>query len=141
MAILWPAFALFLLTMLVVARLATLRFAAVRGGKVDPRFYKIYRGEGEPETVAVVSRHVSNLSEMPTLFYAGTAIAFASGLAGNSLIALGWAYVGLRLIHSFVHLGPNKVLWRFRVFALSWLTLLGFWIVMVLQLATRPAGA
>ena len=140
MTILWPAFALFLLTMLVVARLATLRFGAVRGRQVDPRFYKIYRGEGEPESVAVVSRHVSNLYEMPTLFYAGTAIAFAAGLAGTPLVTLGWTYVGLRLVHSFVHLGSNNVLWRFRVFALSWLALLSFWIVMAVELASRPAG-
>ncbi|MGH8135885.1 MAG: MAPEG family protein, partial [Steroidobacteraceae bacterium] len=129
MAILWPAFALFLLTMLVVFRLASLRRGAVRSGQVDARFYKIYRGEGEPESVAVVSRHVSNLYEMPTLFYAGAAIAFAAGLAGTPLIALGWTYVGLRLVHSFIHLGSNDVLWRFRVFALSWLTLLTYWIV------------
>ena len=141
MAILWPAFALFLLTMLVVFRLARLRWGAVRGRQVDPRFYKIYRGEGEPEAVAVVSRHVSNLYEMPTLFYAGTAIAFAAGLSGISLVALGWTYVALRLIHTCVHLGSNNVLWRFRVFALSWLTLLAFWIVMGLQLAMQPAGA
>ena len=140
MAILWPAFALFLLTMLVVFRLASLRWGAVRRRQVDPRFYKIYRGEGEPESVAVVSRHVSNLYEMPTLFYAGTAIAFAAGLAGTPLVALGWTYVGLRLLHSFVHLGSNKVLWRFRVFALSWMTLLAYWIVVGLQLAMRPAG-
>ena len=140
MAILWPAFALFLLTMLVVFRLASLRWGAVRRRQVDPRFYKIYRGEGEPESVAVVSRHVSNLYEMPTLFYAGTAIAFAAGLAGTPLVALGWTYLGLRLLHSFVHLGSNNVLWRFRVFALSWMTLLAYWIVMGLQLAMRPAG-
>ena len=110
MAILWPAFALVGLTMLVVLRLANLRWSAVRHRQVDPRFYKIYRGDGEPEEVAVVSRHLINLYEAPTLFYAGTAIAFAAGLAGTLLIALGWAYVGLRLLHSFVHLGANDVL-------------------------------
>ena len=49
MAILWPAFALFALTAIVMLRLARLRFAAVAGGRVDPRFYKIFRGDGEPE--------------------------------------------------------------------------------------------
>jgi hypothetical protein len=140
MAILWPVFALFALTALVVLRLATLRWRAVRGRKVDPRFYKIYRGDGEPEEVAVVSRHLINLYEAPTLFYAGTAIAFAAGAAGMLLVALGWAYVGLRLIHSFIHLGSNDVLWRFRVFALSWLVLLAYWAALALELARRPAG-
>lgn len=141
MAILWPAFALFALTMIVVLRLATLRFRAVRGRKVDPRFYKIYRGDGEPEEVAVVSRHLVNLYEAPTLFYAATAIAFAAGIAATPLVALGWAYVALRLLHSSVHLGSNDVLWRFRVFALSWLALLAYWAILAFELVNRPAGA
>ena len=140
MAIVWPAFAMFALTMAVVFRLGMLRWRAVRRRQVDPRFYRIYRGDGEPEEVAVVSRHVVNLYEAPTLFYVATIIAFVAGLAGTPLVALGWTYVGLRLAHSFIHLGPNIVLWRFRVFALSWLALLAYWTVLALELARRPTG-
>lgn len=141
MAILWPAFVLFALTMAVICRLATLRWRAVRGRKVDPRFYKIYRGDGEPEEVAVVSRHLVNLHEAPTLFYAATAIAFAAGIAATPLVALGWAYVGLRILHSSIHLGSNDVLWRFRVFALSWLVLAAYWGVLAVELVNRPGAA
>jgi hypothetical protein len=140
MAILWPAFALFALTMLVVFRLGSLRWRAVRRRQVDPRFYKIYRGDGEPEDVAVVSRHLVNLYEAPTLFYVGTAIAFAAGATGTLLVALGWAYVVARLLHSVIHLGSNDVLWRFRAFALSWLVLLSYWVVLALALTYHPAG-
>lgn len=139
MAILWPAFAMFALTTFVVARLGTLRWRAIGRRQVDPRFYKIYRGDGEPEEVAVVSRHLVNLYEAPMLLYVGTVIAFAAGLAGTLLVALAWAYVGLRLLHSFIHLGSNDVLWRFRVFALSWLVLLAYWVILALELAKRPA--
>ena len=139
MDILWPAFALFALTAAVVFRLASHRWRAVRARQVDPRFYKTYRGDGEPEAVAVVARHIINLHEAPTLFYAATAIAFAAGAAGVELVALGWAYVGLRYAHSFIHLGSNNVLWRFRVFALSWLVLLAYWTVLALEIAGRSA--
>ena len=141
MAILWPAFALVALTLVVVFRLARLRFAAVRAGKVDPRFYKAFRGDGEPEEAAVTVRNLSNLYEMPTLFYAGVAIAFAAGRSGSMLVALAWTYVGLRYLHSAIHLGMNKVLWRFRVFALSLLVLLAFWVTLGVQLATGSAPA
>ena len=141
MAILWPAFALFALTTAVIFRLAALRWRAVRRRQVDPRFYKIYRGDGEPEEVAAVSRHLVNLYEAPTLFYAATAIAFAAGIAAMPLVALGWTYVGLRFVHSGVHLGSNDVLWRFRVFALSWLALVAYWAVLAMELVNRPAGA
>lgn len=136
MAILWPAFALVALTMGVVVRLARMRFAAAAAGRVDPRYYKAFKGEGEPEEVAVTARNLNNLYEMPTLFYAGTAIAFAAGM-GGVLVALGWAYVALRFLHSAIHLGSNKVRWRFRVFAASWLVLLVYWTVLGVGLAVR----
>ena len=138
MAIVWPAFALFALTMFVVARLARLRFAAAAAGRVDPRYYRAFRGDGEPEEVAVAARNYNNLFEMPTLFYAGTAIAVAAG-AGGVLVWLGWAYVALRFLHTAIHLGSNKVRWRFRVFAASWLLLIAYWVLLGYQLAASTA--
>lgn len=129
-AIVWPAFALFLLTMLSVARLARLRFAAARAGRVDPRYYRIYQGPGEPPEIAASSRNLVNLYEMPTLFYAGTAIALATGAVGPALVGLGWAYVLLRVLHTVIHVTSNRVLWRFRVFAASFAVLLAYWAVL-----------
>jgi hypothetical protein len=140
MAIVWPAFALVALTLLSVARLARMRFAAVRAGRVDPRFYKVFKGDGEPPELAATSRNVINLHEMPTLFYAGTAIAFAAGESGTLLVALGWAYVGLRVVHSTIHVSTNKVMWRFRAFFASWVVLLAYWAVLGVSIA-RPAAA
>jgi hypothetical protein len=136
MAIAWPAFALFALTAIVMLRLARLRFAAVKAGRVDPRFYWVFRGDGEPEEVAAVARNLNNLYEAPVLFYAGTAIALAAGEAGVLLASLGWAYVALRLAHSAIHLTTNRVLWRFRAFAASWLVLIAYWVVLGSGLAT-----
>ena len=140
MAIVWPAFALFALTMLSVARLARMRFAAARAGRVDPRYYKVFKGDGEPPELAATSRNVVNLYEMPTLFYAGTAIAFAAGEAGALLVALGWAYFASRVLHTMIHVSMNRVLWRFRVFAVSWIVLLAYWAVLGYSIA-RGASA
>ena len=139
MAVVWPAFALFALTMLQVARLARMRFAAARSGRVDPRYYKVFKGEGEPAELAAMSRNVINLYEMPTLFYAGTALALAGGQSGALLVALGWAYFALRGLHTVVHVTSNKVLWRFRVFGASWLVLIAYWAVLAIGLV-RNAG-
>jgi hypothetical protein len=141
MEILWPAFALVALTLVIVMRLARQRFAAVKSGRIDPRFYKVFRGDGEPEEVAATARNLVNLYEMPTLFYAGTAIAYAAGQSGALLVALAWSYVALRFLHSAVHLGVNKVLWRFRVFAASWLVLLAFWVALAVGLVTSANAA
>ena len=107
-----------------------MRFAAAKAGRVDPRYYKVFRGDGEPPELAAQTRNLINLYEMPTLFYAGTAIAFAAGLAGPLLVGLGWAYVACRVVHTAVHLTSNKVMWRFRAFFASWLVLLAYWVVL-----------
>ena len=76
---------------------------------------------------------------MPTLFYAGSAIAFAAGESGALLVALGWAYVALRFAHSFVHVTSNRVMWRFRVFFASWVVLFAYWALIGFALAATGA--
>lgn len=136
-AVVWPAFALFALTMFSVARLARMRFAAAKAGRVDARFYKVFKGEGEPPELAATSRNVVNLYEMPTLFYAGTAIAFAAGATDAALVALGWAYVLIRFVHTAIHVTTNRVMWRFRAFFASWIVLLAYWAVLGAALLGR----
>src|SRR5262245_58312131 len=109
MSVAWPAFALVAFTLFSVARLARMRFAAARAGRVDPRFYNLVQGPGDPPELSAAARNVVNLHEMPTLSYAGTAIAIAAGLSGGVLVGLGWAYVALRFAHSAIHVTGNKV--------------------------------
>ncbi|HKX59318.1 MAG TPA: MAPEG family protein [Steroidobacteraceae bacterium] len=104
-----------------------------------PRFYKVFKGDGEPPELAATSRNVVNLYEMPTLFYAGTTIAFAAGESGRLLVGLGWAYVALRALHSAIHVTNNKLMWRFRAFFASWVVLLAYWAVLGAAIARGPA--
>jgi hypothetical protein len=41
---------------------------------------------------------------------------------------LAWVYVLLRYAHSWVHCGPNKVMLRFRFFAMSFFALVSIWV-------------
>lgn len=127
MNILYPAFAMMALTLFCMARLGYLRFVAVKRGEIDPRFFSLYRGFEEPEKLAAYSRNVVNLFETPVLFYVICILAFVTDQAGNLVIGLAWAYVGLRFVHSYVHLTSNVVLHRFRLFVLSMLSLAILW--------------
>ena len=127
MQILYPAFAMMALTIFCMVRLGLLRWAAVRSGEVDPKFFILYRGYDEPEKLAVYSRHIVNLFEAPLLFYIIILTAFVTGQSGNMLLGLAWAYVALRYFHSYVHLTSNVVLTRFRIFVISMLTLTTLW--------------
>jgi hypothetical protein len=127
MNILYPAFALFALTMFVQFRLAALRLAAVKSGEIDARFFRTYADYPEPEKLRVYSRHLVNLYEAPVLFYAVVLIAFVSNQAGTLPVALAWLYVAARVAHSYAHLGANRVLPRFRLFAASLGILIALW--------------
>ena len=127
MNILYPVFAMTGLTLFCIARLGYLRAAAVKQGHVDPRFFSLYRGYEEPEKLAAYSRHVVNLFETPVIFYVLVITAFITGQTGNIVIGLAWAYFGLRLIHSYVHLTSNVVPIRFQLFLISMLVLMVLW--------------
>jgi hypothetical protein len=129
MPVLYPVFALFVLTAFSTLRLASLRLSAIKKGEVNPKFYRDYQGFEEPTKLRVASRHVINLYEAPVLFYTVSIIAFVTQVGGFALIALAWSYVLLRYLHSYVHLTSNNVLLRFRMFALSQAVLVVIWIV------------
>lgn len=118
-AILYPAFAMFALTALVLLRLARLRVGAVGSGEVDVRFYRSYQQGEEPEHIRVVTRHFINLFEVPVLFYVVLILAYVTKQQGAWLVGCAWAYVAARAAHSLVHLGGNDVLLRFRLYFLS----------------------
>lgn len=135
MQILWPAFAMFALTAFVVVRLGTRRAAALKQGRMSLGYYRLYRDGSEPDEIAATSRHFVNLFEAPVLFYVAVVIAHVTGQAGPLPVALAWAYVAARVVHSAIHLGSNDVLWRFRVYGVSWMILTALWVVLGLGLA------
>jgi hypothetical protein len=135
--VLYPVFAMFTLTAFCLIRLARLRFAAVRQGEIDPRYFKLYRNAEEPDVLRVHSRHLSNLFEAPVLFYVIAVIAFVTEQTGILPLCLAWAYVLLRYAHSYVHLTSNHVLTRFRLFALSWVVLTALWLAVFGGIALR----
>ncbi len=134
MQIIYPAFAMIALTMFCMVRLGMLRWVAVKRGEIDPRFFILFRGYEEPDRLAAYSRHVTNLFEAPLLFYVIVLTAFAAGQTGNWLLGLAWTYVGLRFMHTYVHLTSNVVLIRFRIFVLSMLVLTALWAVVLTNL-------
>ena len=128
MEILYPLFAMVLLTAVALFRLGYLRYRAVAGRQVDPAYYKTYQGNGEPDSIAATSRHVVNLFETPVLFYVAVLLAYQVGSTGAGLVALAWGFVAFRAVHSFIHCTYNNVNHRFVAYALSCLFLIFMWI-------------
>lgn len=129
----YPMFAMVVLSALALVTLFRRRVAAVRAGAVRSSFYREYRGATEPDRSHVAARHFANLFEAPTLFYAGCLAAMVTGDSTSLVLALAWLYVVLRAVHSAIHLGGNRLRYRIRAFFLSWLVLIGLWLHVVMH--------
>lgn len=130
-ALVYPMFAMVVLTAFVLVRLFRSRVGAVKAGQVTASYFRLYQGAVEPETTAKNSRHFSNLFEAPTLFYAVCIAAMVTQQTGTVMIVLAWAYVAARIAHAAIHLGPNRLRHRVRAYFASWLVLGAMWIELV----------
>lgn len=70
------------------------------------------------------SHNYTHLCEQPTLFYAVLLFLHLSGGDTDLTRALAWAYVVLRIVHSFWQSTVNRVPVRFVIFSLATLCLL-----------------
>jgi hypothetical protein len=128
--ILQPVIALVAWTLLIMIWMVVTRFAAMRRkgislkGRVGGRGGVALEGVIEDEVMWKAHNYM-HLVEQPTLFYA-IALALAVGHAGGGYSAiLAWAYVGLRIVHSLVQTTVNIVTYRFILWGLASVALLG----------------
>jgi hypothetical protein len=127
--ILAPVVALVAWTLVMMIWMVITRFAAMRRkgislkGRVGTRTGAL---EGVIEDQVNWKAHnYTHLVEQPTIFYA-VAIALAlMDFGGGINLYLAWAYVGLRVAHSLVQATVNIVLYRFILWILSSLALVG----------------
>ena len=126
-ALVFPMLALVILTFGVSVKLFRARLRSVREGHTPVSYFRVFQGSPEPENLAQVTRHYSNLFETPVLFYAGCLAAMVVGVTGPVVVVLAWGYVAARLVHAWIHLGGNRVRHRLRAFLAGWLFLLALW--------------
>ena len=123
--LLLPAFVQVALTVYVLGRMGQGRVRAVRSGQVKRS--DIDTKSAYSETVQKFANNYVSQFELPVLFYVVLAFALATELIDFALIGLAWAFVGARLVHSFVHTGSNRIATRFKVFVAGLVFLVGMW--------------
>ena len=70
----------------------------------------------------------ADLLEMPVLFYVICLAAVVASRVDATMLWLAWAYVGLRALHSAVHLTYDNPTHRTVLFALSNFAVLAMWV-------------
>ena len=129
-----PLFAMVVLTFAVLFTLGAKRYKAAKTREFDLSYYKLYQGDGEPSHIRKLARNLENLFETPVIFYLAIILTIALRLESSILLILAWTYVFLRYIHSYIHCTSNKVVWRFRVYVISCLILLTYWIMLFFKI-------
>lgn len=128
MAILQPVVALAIWTMVMWLWMYAIRIPAMMKAKVDPdRLVNdpdVTLDKVLPPRVQWKAHNYNHLHEAPTVFYAIAIVLAITGQGDGLNAGLGWAYVGVRIVHSLVQATVNKVPLRFAIFVLSSLILL-----------------
>ena len=138
LSLVYPMLALVLLTFGVLIMLFRSRVRMVREGLAPVSYFRTFQGSvEEPEYSVKPARHFANLFEAPTLFYVGCVTAMITGSTGTLVVVLAWAYVAMRYLHAWIHLGGNRVRYRLRAYFASWVMLLAMWIVVAVRVATQ----
>ena len=127
----YPMFALVLLTFAVLVILFRARVAAVRAGQLPVAYFRLYQGGEEPESTKKPARHLANLFETPVLFYVVCLAAMVTHADSLPMRLLAWAYVAARGVHAFVHIRGNRLSKRMWAYFVSLILLLALWITLV----------
>jgi hypothetical protein len=78
-----------------------------------------------PDEANWKAHNYNHLMEQPTIFYAIVIALILMGFDHPINVYLAWTYVGLRVVHSLIQATVNVVAYRFLVFMLSSLCLIG----------------
>ncbi|WP_055944162.1 MAPEG family protein [Pseudoxanthomonas sp. Root65] len=133
-AILWPAVAMAGLTFLVWVRLYQLRLGEMARKRIDAQALASVADSVRLLVDTRASDNFRNMFELPVLFYAGVLLAAQLGVSDGVSLALAWAFVALRAVHSLVHCTFNHVMTRFVAYALATLVLIAFWVRLALAM-------
>ncbi len=138
--VLYPAFAMALLTLSIILRLGFVRYSAVGRRDVSVKYYQLYQETHaeRPDALRKLERHVQNHFEVPPLFYVAVLIAFTTQHVTMLTVVLAWLFVAGRCVHSAIHLTYNKVLHRFSVFGATLFVLGLLWGVIFVSLLGVP---
>ena len=132
MAIIYPMFALVVLTFIVGFSTGICRFISAKNGDVDPKYFRLLSGYNPPDYIVKLGRNFSNLFEVPVLFYTLGIIVLVLEINNQLMLGFAWTFVALRVMHSIIHITYNNPIHRFLAFLLSSCIVLMMWIQLII---------
>jgi len=140
MAIIYPMFALVILTFIVGFSTGICRFISAKNGDVDPMYFRLLSGYEAPDYIVKLGRNFSNLFEVPVLFYTLGVVVLVLDIDSQLMLMFAWAFVFLRIIHSVIHITYNHPIHRFVAFLLSSSLVLIMWVQLIFIVRATTYG-
>jgi hypothetical protein len=130
-----PCSAQVALTALVWVKLYADRLGEMRARRIDPQAVATARAAADRLERTAAADNFRNLFEVPVLFYVLCVALAVTGGSTPGFVAVAWGYVGLRALHSLIHVTYNRVVHRFLVYVASTIVLFGMWIAFFMRIA------
>jgi len=126
-AIFWPLIAQVALVAIVAVRMYVVRVGEIRAQHIDPQSMATSRIAAQAFQNVAAADNFRNLFEVPVLFFAVCAALAITDSVTPLQLVLAWLYVGLRAVHSFIHVTYNRVMHRFPVYVASTICVFLMW--------------
>lgn len=133
-AILWPLVAQVALVAAVWVRMYVQRLTEMRRRRIAPQSLRTSGRAAKVLEDVAAADNFRNLFEVPVLFFAVCLALAVTGRVDAVQVALAWLYVGLRVVHSAIHVTYNRVTHRFAVYVLSTICVMAMWVLFALSL-------
>ncbi|GMG86924.1 MAPEG family protein [Biformimicrobium ophioploci] len=136
----YPLFAMVLLTFIVTTVTLSARIKSVKSGRVSLSYYRLMQGQDLPDSVTKSSRHFGNLFEIPVLFYVVATLFVVLGIEDRLAVGIAWAFVAARCIHALIHLTYNNVLHRLYAFMAGNVCVLALWVYLLVRVSSQATA-
>jgi hypothetical protein len=139
--ILLPVLVQVVLTMVVYVLLNVAKAGALRRGEVDLARRGLH-DDAWPDSVCKINNNIRNQFEVPVLFYVLSFALLALNAVTTPAIVAAWLFALSRIAHACVHIGPNHVPTRRKVFMFGCLMIVALAIMAAFALlASAPSVA
>jgi hypothetical protein len=135
-AIFFPALAMVALTIVVWFQMYVRRVAEMKRERIHPQKVATSVQMAARLVDTRAADNFRNLFELPVLFYVALLVLHAIDHVTPMTLVLAWLFVGLRIIHSVIHCGYNRVYHRFYAYFAGGIVLWLLWGAIAVDLLT-----
>jgi hypothetical protein len=129
-----PALAMVALTFVVWLRMYASRIGEMKRERIHPQSVATSAQMAVRLHDTRAADNFRNLFELPVLFYLSLVVAALTAQVTMPVLALAWLFVALRIVHSAIHCGYNKVMHRFQAYFAGGVALWLLWAVLAVGL-------